>query len=168
MTLPDVLRLAIEPALSLLPPKMDSREARAMMGAAGLQESRLRHRDQLDPLRLNGPALGLWQFEKGTPETRGGVTGVMLHTATQPILREIAVRLDYEWNATYLWQAIEYDLLLGAVFARLLLWTVPRPLPKRGDYEESWMQYAELSWRPGSPHRETWNAFYDEAWGGVG
>ena len=51
----DVLKNNIIPAaLSLLPPKMDTPEARAMLGAIALQESALRYRQQ-----VGGPAKGL-------------------------------------------------------------------------------------------------------------
>ena len=72
MTLTEVLRLAIEPALLLLPARMESAEATVMLLAIGLQESRLEHRRQ-----IKGPARSFWQAEKGG----GMVHGVLRHPA---------------------------------------------------------------------------------------
>lgn len=60
--LQQILTDAIVPALKLLPPSMDSREARVMMLATGLQESRFTARRQ-HPIRPGmpyGPANGFW------------------------------------------------------------------------------------------------------------
>ena len=67
------LATIIEPALRILPPMMTSDAAKAMLLAIGMQESRLIHRKQ-----IGGPAMGLWQFERG-----GGVAGVLRHPRTQ-------------------------------------------------------------------------------------
>lgn len=53
-TLKLITTQAIEPALSLLPARMDSSRARAMLLAIGLQESRFEYRRQMN----NGPARG--------------------------------------------------------------------------------------------------------------
>ena len=52
------IKNALEPALKLLPEKMDSQAARAELVAIGLQESRLKYRAQ-----IGGPARGYHQFE---------------------------------------------------------------------------------------------------------
>lgn len=150
----DCLRLAIRPALTLLPPRMTSPEAEAMLVSIALQESRLEYRRQ----RPVGYARGYWQFERN-----GGVAGVLTHPLTKPFAREICARLDYEPNPMAIWEAIEDNDVLAASFARLLLWTVPQRLPMLGEYELAWEEYL-ISWRPGKPHRHTWNAFYDQAW----
>ena len=62
----------IPAALALLPPQMDTQEARAMLIAIALQESRLTYRKQ-----IGGPARGLHQFETG------GVRAVLRHAATE-------------------------------------------------------------------------------------
>src|SRR5690625_3810783 len=63
----------INPALSMLPSKMTSDDARVQMIAMALQESGLAAREQ-----HVGPARGLWQFEKG-----GGVRGVLKFPTTK-------------------------------------------------------------------------------------
>ena len=50
--------------------------------------------------------------------------------------------------------------VLAAVAARLLLWTDPQPAPKSA--QEGWDCYARV-WRPGKPHRETWDGYYAAA-----
>ncbi len=55
MTPAEALASAVVPALSLLPGKMDTPEARVMLLAIGLQESHLTFRRQ----RPTGPARGL-------------------------------------------------------------------------------------------------------------
>ncbi len=54
------------------------------------------------------------------------------------------------------YEAIRYNDNLAVVFARLLLYTDPRPLPSvESEYIESWEYYLR-NWRPGKPHHETW------------
>lgn len=140
-------------AISLLPPKMDSREARAMLMAIGLQESRFMYRKQ-----LGGPARGFWQFEQG-----GGVRGVIEHAATGPLIRPLLDRMNYDQHPATAYSAIADNDVLACVFARLLLWTVPGPLPGPTESQRAWEYYIE-GWRPGKPHRSTWDAFYAQAW----
>lgn len=145
-------RNAIDEALLLLPAKMDSKQARVMLLAIGLQESRFEHRRQ-----IGGPARGFWQFEKG-----GGVKGVLTHPTSKD--HAIAVCDDREVAATpdQVYQSLEFDDVLAAAFARLLLFTDPYPLPKLGDAEYAWDYYLR-TWRPGKPHHEAWAALYVKA-----
>jgi hypothetical protein len=138
-------------AFSLLPERMDSPEARTMLLAIGLQESRFDHRHQ-----IGGPARGFFQFERG-----GGVRGVLNHHASKQhaIVACRGLRYyDMADNAIY--SAIEHNDTLACVFARLLLWTLPQRLPTTA--EDGWAQYLD-AWRPGKPHPETWPAFYEQA-----
>lgn len=152
-------REIIGPGLRLLPPSMDSAEARVMLLAIGLQESRFTTRLQR-PLRLgmpNGPARGFWQFERG-----GGVKGVMTHAATADHARIVCDARGVEFKAMPVWSKLAEDDLLACAFARLLLFTDPRPLPKLGDENGAWAYYV-ANWRPGKPHRQTWAKLYGEA-----
>ena len=137
----------------LLPPGMTSLAARNMLVAIAMQESRFKHRAQ-----IGGPAKGFWQFEKN-----GGVRGVLNHVTTGPLIREVCSALSYEPDVSECYTAIEHNDILACAFARLLLWTVLRPLPKKGEHQKAWEYYIE-GWRPGKPHRDTWDAFYDKAW----
>ena len=146
---------ALEPALKLLPAPMDSAAARAMVIAICLQESRLKHRRQ-----VGGPARGYGQFELG-----GGVRGVLTHPATRQPIQVVLTCLDYDptSSAEECWAIIEHNDILAAAFCRLNLWWLPSPLPERHDAAEGWRQYFD-SWKPGKPHRGTWDSFYTQAW----
>lgn len=153
MNLADITTLAISPALSLLLQRMDSRQARVQLLATGLQESRFTARRQ----HGNGPARGFWQFERG-----GGVVGVLTHAASKPHMLQLCERLSLAADAQTVWTALEYQDVLAAAAARLLYWTDPKPLPALGDAEGAWALYLR-TWRPGKPHRATWDAFYNQA-----
>ena len=153
------IKTALEPALSLLPVWMDTPAARAMVIAVCLQESRLTYRRQTD-----GPARGYAQFEQS-----GGVIGVLTHPASRNPVRAVLAALDYDpgSGSKACWCALEHNDILTASFARLLLWTEPKPLPAQGDIEGSWQYYVDL-WRPGKPQRLSWEAFFLLAWEKVG
>lgn len=154
----DVLN-AIDEALSLLPAGMDSKEARLLLLAIGLQESRFKHRRQLvgNPPRPTGPATGYWQFERG-----GGVVGVLQHSATSRHARTLCNARGVEPVSQSVWQSLQYDDVLAAGFARLLLWSDPHRLPAIGKADDAWDLYIR-TWRPGKPHRGTWDGLYNEA-----
>lgn len=155
MTPESFIQNALVPALRILPLKMDSPAARAMILAICLQESRLKYRRQ-----VNGPARGYAQFEQG-----GGVRGVLTHPVTKPHIQVVLTTLDYspDSDAMDCYVAIEHNDILAAAFARLLLWTLPQALPVQNAAGSGWTQYME-AWRPGKPVRETWNGFYEQAW----
>lgn len=151
MTPTDALEGAILPALAMLPKSMGFDAAQVMLLAIGLQESRLQFRRQMG----NGPARGLWQFEKG-----GGVRGVLRHPATEKLAAAICLELGVVAQEWAVWHALETDDILAAVFARLLLWTDPDPLPTTA--AAGWDLYAR-TWRPGKPHPERWPDNYQQA-----
>lgn len=150
---------AIKEALALLPKAMDSAKARVMMIAIGLQESRFLHRRQLvgNPPKPTGPAAGYWQFER-----MGGVNGVLTHRATSAIARVVCERRKVRPTPMDVWEAMQHDDVLAAAFARLLLYSDPKPLPELGEDEAAWDLYTRV-WRPGKPHRSTWSGFYEQA-----
>ena len=143
----------IPAAFSLLPERMNRPGAKEMLLAIGAQESRFIHRKQ-----IRGPARGFWQFELG-----GGVKGVLSHRATREHILTVLTALQYSDLAETSYEAIAHNDVLACCFARLLLYTHPDPLPKPGEADKGWQQYIEC-WRPGKPHRETWDAFYAQAW----
>ncbi|PIG09929.1 hypothetical protein [Comamonas sp. 26] len=154
MTLDQIIKTGINPALALLSPGMDTPQARVMLLTIGLQESRFEHRYQIVQGRpgAKGPARGFWQFELGTAASRGGVWGVFLHSASNEPLKQVAMQRGVALSPTAIWQAIETDDVLAAALARLLLWTDPKALPKLGDAETAWQQYLR-TWRPGAYER---------------
>lgn len=153
----------------VLPCKFDTERAVLMLLPIGRQESLFQHRVQ-----VRGPARGFWQFEQGTPATRGGVTGVFLHHATAGLARAAAVVRGVDATPAAVYHAIAADAVLAAAFARLLLWTDPYPLPDIGDALGAWNLYLR-TWRPGAYTNGTpaqrdalqrkWNGFYNEAMG---
>jgi hypothetical protein len=153
MPLSSVLMTIINPALSLLPVKMDSPKARLQLLAQGQQESRFMYRTQ----QGNGPARGFWQMEAG-----GGVKGVMEHPAVSTFTRDLCSGFAIPWERPDVWAAMATNDEFAAACARLLLWTDPKPLPDLGDHEGAWQLYLRV-WRPGKPRRESWDAFYDAA-----
>ena len=152
MTLTEIRKLAIAPALALLPARMSSPSAEVMLLAIGLQESRFAHRRQ-----IGGPARGFWQFEQG-----GGVRGVLRHTATAGHARVLCAARNVAATESAVYAALEHDDVLAAGFARLLLWTDPKALPALGDEQAAWDLYLRV-WRPGRPRKEKWAASWSSA-----
>lgn len=140
-------------ALALLPAKMDTPPARVILACTSLQEAKLTERRQYG----NGPAGGLWQFEKG-----GGVHGVLTHAASKALAAKICADRGVPATNAGVWQAIQTDDVLACVFARLLYWTDARAVPAIGQVQASWDMYLD-NWRPGKPKPDTWPAYYAEA-----
>lgn len=141
----------LTPALALLDSRTDSRAARVMLLAIGLQESALIYRRQMP----TGPARGLWQFEEG-----GGVNGVLRHPASADHAQLACLVRHVKPESRAVWVALEHDDILAACFARLLLWTDPKPLPT--EQGEGWSYYVR-NWRPGKPHPDRWPANWQKA-----
>lgn len=140
--------------MKLLPASLNTTAAKAMLIAIGLQESTFLHRRQLN----DGPARGFWQFEQG-----GSVRGVLTHAVTRGLARGLVDRMGYEDYPATVWNALEHNDILAMGFARLNLLWIPKALPKPEDPDEGWDQYI-YAWRPGKPHRETWNNYYTQGW----
>ena len=144
--------VAIRPALTLLPSRMDSPEAVALLLAIGGQESRFEHREQ-----IRGPARGFYQFESA------GIAGVLRHHASAQLSSEVCETLHYPATVEAVHAAVRDNDVLATVFARLLLWTHPAALPGRADADGAWAYYLAL-WRPGKPHAKTWPTYHALAW----
>lgn len=149
--------IVYEATMKLLPSSLDTPNAKAMLIAIGLQESRFLHRKQMN----DGPARGFWQFEQG-----GAVRGVLNHAVTRGLARGLVDRLGYDDYPAHVWNAIEHNDILAMGLARLNLLWLPAKLPEPNQPDEGWRQYIE-AWRPGKPHRETWDAYYCQAWQSV-
>ncbi len=155
-----IMHEAIHPAMALLPAYMDKPEASVMLLAIGLQESRFMFRFQKLAGRPyeKGPARGFWQFERG-----GGVHGVMTHDDSRQYAEGVAKVRGVPFDAVLIHARLETDDVLAATFARLLLWTDRKALPSLdANPEEAWQCYTR-NWRPGRPHRSTWNEFHAQA-----
>ncbi len=147
-----LIKQYILPGLALLPEKMDSPEARAMLVAIGLQESGYRTRKQ-----IGGPARGFHQFE------RSGVAGILNHPKTTEYAQEVCRACNVKITASDVYEHLAYDDALDCAFARLLLWTLPSPLPKEDNPDEGWRQYL-AAWRPGKPRPDEWPNYFKQAW----
>lgn len=152
------LTTAVTPALRILPSKMTSDEANAMLVAIAGQESGLRSRRQL----ADGPARGLLQSEtEATFE-------VLQHPASLQEARIFLRTLEYTgYDAMEIHLAREFDLVLDAGLARLALWRDPDPLPKRDQMQAAWAYYLHL-WAPGMPRPNDWAANWARAWAALG
>ena len=151
MTLDELNDRVLTPALELLPDRMESPRARVMLLAINLQEDPLQERTQ----RGNGPARGLFQFERG-----GGVRGVLSHPATAEVASVVCTARGVAPEERAVWNSLQTDDILAACFARLLLWTDPKPMAQNAG--QGWGLYARV-WRPGKPHPEKWDDNYARA-----
>ncbi|MDP2141297.1 MAG: hypothetical protein Q8L20_10845 [Gammaproteobacteria bacterium] len=153
--------------LKLFPSQYNTPEARAMVIAIGLQESDFKHRQQLIGNHrnwwqsLSGPAVSYWQFE------RIGIRGVLEHRITGPLIRVVLDKLGYPADVETIYKALIHNDILAVCFARLLLFTVPDPLPTRTQPAKAWEQYL-WAWRPGKPKPDRWNERFAAAWEIVG
>lgn len=133
----------INQAFELLGDKYNSPAAMRIMLAIGYQESGFKYREQ-----IGGPAKGFWQFEQG-----GGVKGVLFHPSTVTAAVKVCMKLKVPQSSLKVYHDLPKNDLLAACFARLLLWTLPGPIPTTE--EEAWQYYLK-AWRPGKPHRNRW------------
>ena len=159
MKLSEVTTTILDPMFKYLPSQMDSPAARVFLLTAGQQESRFEFRKQMG----GGPAHGFWQFERGTKASRGGCWGIYLHEASRYWLADICKRRGVNFTPDAIHKAIVNDDILAAACARLLLFTDGKSLPAMGDVNGAWTCYAKRTWRPGKPHRQTWDNFYANA-----
>lgn len=159
--IPSHVTAAVDQALALLPHKMDTPQARALLYAIGLQESGFEFRRQVvvmgGTLQPLGPAKGYWQFER-----RGGCHGVVSHFASRYWMADVCKERGCVFTSAALWDAIEHDDVLAAAAARLLLFTDQQALPALGDERSAWNYYTRV-WRPGKPHPHTWPRKYAQA-----
>lgn len=158
-----LLATAILPALNDLATLgiPSSVPAARLMIAIALQESGLKHRRQVVAGGAEaGPAVSFWQGEKG-----GGMTLTLTHAATSKRMQAICEAYNVQATPAALWEAMRYQDIVAAAAARLLIFTLPKGLPKTA--EEGWAQYLS-AWRPGKPHPETWAAHWATACGSVG
>lgn len=159
--MPRFVRAHIIPAaLALLPSRMDTIEARAFLLAIALHESECKARRQ----HRNGPARGLWQFER-----EGAVRGVLTHDATESYALSVLQQLQYPIPSDagilerFVHNTIEHNDILAAALARLNLWWHHAPCPHIGDTDGAYAMYLD-TWRPGRERPEAWPPNYERAW----
>lgn len=146
---------AVSGAFKLLPAKLDTKAARVQLLAIAGQESGLIHQRQ-----VGGPARGLMQFEQG-----GGVIGVMQHKVSRDLAATVCEKLGIRFDSGAVMMALADTGSLDRLdfaFGRLLLLTDPQAVPDIGRLEEAWLMYKRV-WRPGKPHRDRWDYWYEIA-----
>lgn len=158
--LDQINRDIITPALAMLPAKLDTLLARRHMLAITLQEADGVHRFQVLAGGKKGPARGLWQNEGG------GVKGVLTHPASRDMARKVCEARGVLPTTAAVWARMEFDDVLAAAFARLLLFTDTKPLPTTE--QPAWELYRYRLWRPGKPHPEKWASCWARAGAAVG
>lgn len=140
MELDQVLSTIIRPTWAqVLPARFVSPEAEVMLLAIGYHESHFIHREQ-----IRGPARGFWQFEQ-----RGGTAGVLNHHSSRAYAAATCMIQGVAATAAAVQGKLASDDLLACAFARLLLWTDPRPLPALGNADAAFNCYLR-NWRPGA------------------
>jgi hypothetical protein len=144
----------IPAALRLLPEKMDSPAAKALLLATAFQESKITYREQ-----VNGPARGLWQFEEN------GIYNLRRHPRAQRHFTDFLYKLLYreKLSDAEILIAITHNDILAAGIARLNYWVLPVPLPMEKDFTQSWGQYL-AAWNPGRPRQNMWELNYTTGW----
>lgn len=142
----------LDMAMAMLPIKLDSIKARALVMKIVLQESLGIYRDQLERDGRNtvlGPALGLAQFERG-----GACTSLLNHAATRPLILSLLKAFDIRPTADAFWRALPANDVLALAAARVNLYWLPQALPAIDNANEGFEQYL-AAWRPGAWSRGT-------------
>jgi hypothetical protein len=138
------LNLIVRPTLAAMGPAYQGPAAEVLLTSIALQESDLAARHQ-----VRGPANGLYQFE------RVGIRGVLTDRATHDTAHDWARDLLYVGDDLVIQQAIRDNDILATIFARLLLYADPDPLPRIGESDIAWRYYLRC-WRPGKPRPMDW------------
>lgn len=145
---------AIDKAFSILPAKMDTRHARIQLAAIGYQESKYLARRQIikkdGNLVQEGPATSYWQFENGR---LAGINGVLTHASTATAAKEVCRMCGVLPERMAVWDRMQVDDVLGAAFARLLMWSDSGRIPTN---EAEGLAMYLRTWRPGKPRPEEW------------
>ena len=150
-------RLIVVPTLEWLGRPFDSVEARVLLLAIGMQETRFEERDQGDSA-IEGPALGFWQFEKPAVADFFARGTVLLRSRAGMLMADLPATPIAAWHA--IGQGADH---LACILARDLLWRgVRSPLPALGDIDGAYAQYLK-AWRPGKPSRDRWTTAYAQA-----
>lgn len=134
----------------------DTPAARRLSLAIALQETRLKNRRQVVAGGAEaGPAVSFWQFERA-----GGCRGVLTHRSSAAMMKAICEIYNVQAAEAGLWTAMQYQDIVAAAAARLLIYTLPSAMAQT--QAEGWEQYI-AAWRPGKPHESTWTEHWATA-----
>ena len=131
------------------------RDSHVLLLAIAGQETNYRTRLQ-QPIDF---AHGWFQFELG-----GATKGVLSNSATSIIAKRLCANYNLVATPKAVWTTLgkpEGDNL-AVGFARLLLWSDPKPLPAVGDEDAAYATYIK-NWGPGKPDRARWRMVYPQA-----
>lgn len=84
------------------------------------------------------------------------------HAASKGHLAALCKARSVACEPDAIYSALEYDDVLAAGVARLLLWSDPKALPSIGDVDAAWALY-QRTWRPGKPHPKARPDLYRQA-----
>ena len=138
------LNVAIRPTLRWMGEPFDNALAERILLAIAMQESDMEHRHQ-----VGGPAHGFFQFEP-----IGCAEAIRIDGLNQTRFFERLV-LPTQYDELHV--ALEWSEAAMVVCARLILWSITRPLPGPHEQADAWRQYIR-AWKPGKPHPDRWPA----------
>jgi hypothetical protein len=150
-------KTAIIPAMNMLGSLgiKNTFKAHQLILAIAIQESGVAYRRQVTKSGLeDGPAVSYWQFE------HAGCEGLLSARSTSNYIRQICTLFDIKPTKEGLLDAIQYNDIVAACAARLLIYSLPTPLAETK--EMGWEQYLS-SWRPGKPHKKSWEYSWETA-----
>ena len=88
--------------------------------------------------------------------------GVMEHHTSVAPAKALCEALAVPFDRSAIYKGMEFNDVLAFGLGRLLLYTDPKALPEIGDAQAAWDLYQRV-WRPGRPHRQTWDELYTVA-----
>lgn len=143
--------------------KFQDPRAHALIISIALQESEFKARRQ----RLNysrewwefvkSPAVSYWQFEDI------GIKEVLRNPVSRDEALAVLEIFGLPEDIPTIREALVYNDVLAAAWARLALWRHPERLPHKGEVHAAWNQYLSV-WKPGRPHRHKWATNWAIAW----
>lgn len=143
--------------------KFHDQRAHALILAIGLQESEFTARRQrLSYSRpwwafVKSPAVSFFMFENI------GIEEVLRHPASREQALTVLEIFGLPEHIPTIREALVYNDILAAAWARLALWRTPDRLPTNGEAQAAWNQYMAV-WRPGKPRKEAWAINWEIAW----
>jgi hypothetical protein len=145
----------LDPMFNQLLPHFDSPEARVMLLAIGLQESRSSPRGASTVMVLRAAS--------GSSSAVAVVVGVLTSAASRDYARRRLLKLrNVAPSADSVWRRLEFDDLLAAAICPPDALGQPASMPALGRGGEAW-DYYKATWRPGRPRVRTWNGYYAQA-----
>lgn len=137
---------------SAIPSIRASVEEQVMLCAIPGQESGWQNVQQAD----GGIARGFYQ------QQQNDLGDILANPATDAKAVIVCLKLGISPTAMSVYTALLGNTKLQIAFARLNLWSDPKPLPKVGDLDEAYACYLRV-WRPGAPSAARWADVYPAA-----